>query len=235
MLPDMDIAGQQALLDAKVLVVGLGGLGSPVAMYLAAAGVGALVLVDDDVVELSNLQRQIAHGTDTLGFYKVESAKLALLRLNPGVEITTVHERLEGDAVDALISECDVVVDACDNFKTRFAINASCVKLGKPLVSGAAIRMEGQIIVFNTTNATSPCYRCLYSEDIGEDVNCSTNGVMAPLVGIIGAMQAMETIKLLANIGQSLEGRLLLFDGKTMDWREVKLAKDPECPVCGFL
>jgi adenylyltransferase/sulfurtransferase len=233
MLPEMDIAGQQALIHAKVLVVGLGGLGSPAAMYLAAAGIGSLVLVDDDVVELSNLQRQIAHGADTLGDYKVDSAKQTLLRLNPRVEVTTIHERLAGAAVDTLVSQCDIVVDACDNFATRFAVNASCVKFSKPLVSGAAIRMEGQIIVFNTANAASPCYRCLYSEDIGEDVNCATNGVMAPLVGIIGAMQAMETIKLLAKIGQSLEGRLLLFDGKTMTWREVKLPKDPQCPVCG--
>ncbi|MFT4862621.1 MAG: molybdopterin/thiamine biosynthesis adenylyltransferase [Pseudohongiellaceae bacterium] len=235
MLPQMDIAGQQALIDAKVLVVGLGGLGSPVAMYLAAAGVGSLVLVDDDVVELSNLQRQIAHGTDTLGLHKVDSAKLTLLRLNPGIEVTSVHERLEGAGVDALVSQCDIVVDACDNFQTRFAVNASCVKFGKPLVSGAAIRMEGQIIVFNPVNASSPCYRCLYSDDVGEDLNCATNGVMAPLVGIIGAMQAMETIKLLTKIGQPLEGRLLLLDATTMEWREVKLPKDPECPVCGSL
>ena len=232
MLPEMDISGQQALLDAKVLVVGLGGLGSPVAMYLASAGIGALVLVDDDVVELSNLQRQIAHGSDTLGQLKVESAKQTLQRLNPSIEITTIHERLEGEAVDALVSQCDIVVDACDNFQTRFAVNESCVKFAKPLVSGAAIRMEGQIIVFNTSNPDSPCYRCLYSEDIAEDLNCATNGVMAPLVGIIGAMQAMEAIKVLTNIGQSLEGRLLLLDAKFMEWREVKLPRDPKCPTC---
>jgi molybdopterin-synthase adenylyltransferase len=233
MLPEMDVAGQQALIDASVLIIGLGGLGSPAAMYLAAAGVGKLTLVDNDVVELSNLQRQIAHSSDSLGQSKVESAKQTLLRLNPGVEITTVHERLEGALVDALVSQSDVVVDACDNFQTRFAVNTSCVKFSKPLISGAAIRMEGQLIVFNPASLSSPCYRCLYSEELDEDLNCATNGVMAPLVGIIGAMQAMETIKLITNIGKSLEGRLLLFDAKTMEWREVKLPKDPQCPVCG--
>ncbi len=232
MLPEIDVAGQQLLLDAKVLIVGVGGLGSPAAMYLASAGVGHLVLVDDDIVELSNLQRQIAHSTSSLGQYKVESAKQTLLGLNPQIQVTTIHERLEGDAVDALVSECDIVVDACDNFKTRFAVNASCVKFAKPLVSGAAIRMEGQIIVFNTHDPQSPCYRCLYGEDVGEDLNCATNGVLAPLVGIIGAIQAMETIKVLTNLGKSLQGRLLLLDGKTMDWREVRLPRDPKCPVC---
>lgn len=234
MLPDMDVAGQQALIDAKVLIVGLGGLGSPAAMYLAAAGIGNLVLVDNDVVELSNLQRQIAHSSDTLGQHKVESAKATLLRLNPNIQVTTVHERLQGAMVDTLVSECDIVVDACDNFQTRFAINKSCVRYSKPLVSGAAIRMEGQLIVFDTANSDSACYRCLYSEDLNEDLNCATNGVMAPLVGIIGAMQAMETIKVLANIGNSLVGRLLLFDAKTMEWREVKLPKNPQCPVCSI-
>ncbi len=233
MLPEMDVAGQQKLIDASVLIVGLGGLGSPAAMYLAAAGVGKLTLVDNDVVELSNLQRQIAHSCESLGQSKVESAKQTLLRLNPDIEITTVHERLEGAILDTLVSQCDVVLDACDNFKTRFAVNKSCVQFSKPLVSGAAIRMEGQLIVFNPSNLSSPCYRCLYSDELDEDVNCATNGVMAPLVGIIGAMQAMETIKVITKIGKSLEGRLLLFDAKTMDWREVKLPKDPECPVCG--
>lgn len=233
MLPDMDVSGQQALIDARVLIIGLGGLGSPAAMYLAAAGVGKLVLVDNDVVELSNLQRQIAHSTDTLGQSKVESAKQTLLRLNPNIEVTTVHKRLEGEIIDTLVSQCDVVVDACDNFQTRFAVNESCVKLCKPLVSGAAIRLEGQLIVFNPANSSSPCYRCLYDEELDEDLNCATNGVMAPLVGIIGAMQAMETIKVLTHIGKTLEGRLLLLDAKTMEWREVKLPKKPQCPVCG--
>lgn len=235
MLPDMDIAGQQKLINATVLIVGMGGLGSPVAMYLAAAGIGKLIIADADVVELSNLQRQIAHSQDTIGMSKVESGKQRLLGLNPDLEVTTLNARLTGAELDRAVEQSDLVVDACDNFATRFAINQSCLKYVKPLVSGAAIRMEGQVIVFNSADPASPCYRCLYKEGDDADTSCATNGVMSPVVGIIGTVQAMEAIKVLTGIGQSLQGRLLLLDAKTMQWREMKLARDPACPACSIV
>lgn len=232
MLPDMDVAGQQALIDSSVLIVGLGGLGSPAAMYLAAAGVGKLAIADDDVVEVSNLQRQIAHSQESIGDSKVESAKQRLLGLNPDIEVVALNARLEGASLDAAVEQADLVLDACDNFATRFAINQSCIKYRTPLVSGAAIRMEGQVIVFNSKEEKSPCYRCLYKEGEGEDTSCATNGVISPVVGIIGTVQAMEAIKVLTGIGQPLLGRLLLLDAKSMHWREMKLARDPACPAC---
>jgi adenylyltransferase/sulfurtransferase len=233
MLPEMDINGQQKLVDATVLIVGMGGLGCPAAMYLAAAGVGHLLIADDDTVELTNLQRQIAHGEDNLGELKVASAERSLRALNPGVRVTTIAERLQGDALGTVVADVDVVLDATDNFATRFAINRACVRQRKPLVSGAAIRMEGQVAVFDSRDQNSPCYQCLYGDSGEEDTNCATNGIMAPVVGIIGAAQAMETIKLLAGIGQPLTGRLLLLDAMTMQWREMKLPRDPKCAVCG--
>lgn len=233
MLPEMDISGQQKLVDATVLIVGMGGLGCPAAMYLAAAGVGHLLIADDDTVELTNLQRQIAHGEDNLGELKVASAERSLRALNPGVRVTTIAERLQGDALGTVVADVDVVLDATDNFATRFAINRACVQQRKPLVSGAAIRMEGQVAVFDSRDQNSPCYQCLYGDSGEEDTNCATNGIMAPVVGIIGAAQAMETIKLLAGIGQPLTGRLLLLDAMTMQWREMKLPRDPKCAVCG--
>ncbi len=233
MLPTMDVAGQQELVDATVLIVGMGGLGCPAAMYLSAAGVGHLVIADDDTVEITNLQRQIAHEQSNLGESKVSSAEATLKGLNPDVRITQIKNRLEDDLLEQAVVSADVVVDASDNFNTRFAVNQSCLKNKKPLVSGAAIRMEGQVAVFDSENPESPCYQCLYSECDDDDASCSQNGVMAPLVGIIGSVQAMETIKLITGIGNSLVGRLLLLDAATMQWREMKLPRDPSCPACG--
>ena len=233
MLPTMDVAGQQELVDATVLIVGMGGLGCPAAMYLSAAGVGHLIIADDDTVEITNLQRQIAHEQSNLGESKVSSAETTLKGLNPDVRITQINNRLEGDLLEKVVVSADVVVDASDNFNTRFAVNQSCLKNKKPLVSGAAIRMEGQIAVFDSGNPESPCYQCLYSECDDDDASCSQNGVMAPLVGIIGSVQAMETIKLITGIGNSLVGRLLLLDATAMQWREMKLPRDPSCPACG--
>lgn len=233
MLPEMDVAGQQKLADATVLIVGMGGLGCPAAMYLAAAGTGHLIIADDDVVELTNLQRQIAHSYADLGTAKVDSVQKTLRGLNPDIKITTLRQRLTGDDLDLAVDAADIVVDACDNFTTRFAINRSCISHGKPLVSGAAIRMEGQVAVFDSSIPESPCYQCLYNEGDDEDSSCSQNGVMAPVVGIIGSVQAMETIKLITHIGTSLAGRLLLLDATTMQWREMKLPRDSKCPACG--
>ena len=232
MLPEMDVAGQQKLVDATVLIVGMGGLGCPAAMYLAAAGVGHFIIADDDTGELTNLQRQIAHEHRNLGESKVSSAKASVRGLNPDVCVTQIDRRLEGESLNQAVSGADVVVDASDNFATRFAINRSCLKNHKPLVSGAAIRMEGQVAVFDSGNPESPCYRCLYNENTEDDANCSQNGVMAPLVGIIGSVQAMETIKVITGIGNNLTGRLLLLDATTMQWREMKLPCDPNCPAC---
>ncbi len=232
MLPEMDVAGQQALLDASVLIVGMGGLGSPAAMYLAAAGVGHLLLADDDTVDLSNLQRQIVHGQESLGLPKVHSAGQTLRRLNPHVRITTLQQRLSEAELDALLPGVNLILDACDNFSTRFALNAASVRHRVPLVSGAAIRMEGQVTVFDPRQSSSPCYQCLYQQGDDEQASCARNGVMAPVVGIIGAVQAMEAIKLLAGVGEPLTGRLLLLDAATMQWRSLRLPRDPACLVC---
>ena len=232
MLPEMDIAGQRKLVDASVLIVGMGGLGCPAAMYLAAAGVGRLLIADDDVVELTNLQRQIAHAEQSLGQAKVESARERLLSLNPDAEVVAINERLQGDSLDKAVARADLVLDACDNFETRFAINESCIGAAKPLISAAAIRMQGQIAAFDTSIVTSPCYHCLYPQTGELDTSCARNGVMAPLVGIIGSVQAMEAIKMLTGIGRNLVGRLLLLDAATMQWRDLKLPKDPACEAC---
>jgi adenylyltransferase/sulfurtransferase len=228
LLPEIGIEGQQQLLDSRVLVIGLGGLGSPASMYLAAAGVGALHLVDDDDVDLSNLQRQVAHTTASIGQSKVGSAATTLAALNPTVKITTLESRLDGAALDDAVAQSSVVVDCSDNFATRFAVNASCQRQRRPLVSGAAIRWEGQVSVFDGR----PCYRCLYDELGNDDQRCSDNGVISPLVGIIGSMQALEAIKLLCGCGETLGGRLLLLDGLRMQWRALRLRPDPNCPVC---
>ncbi|MFT5576312.1 MAG: molybdopterin/thiamine biosynthesis adenylyltransferase [Bermanella sp.] len=234
LLTGLDVAGQDRLLAAKVLVVGLGGLGSPVALYLAASGVGHLVLADDDAVELSNLQRQIAHRTIDIGRGKAESARDACIALNPAIEITTIGRRLEGEVLSAAVTDVDLIVDCSDNFTTRFALNVSCVIARKPLVSGAAIRSEGQLTVFDSRRDDSPCYRCLYSPDAGdEQLNCAEAGVLAPVVGVIGSLQALECVKMLSGFGEPLTGRLLLLDGATMDIRTLKLSKDPACPICG--
>lgn len=233
LLPALGVEGQERLLASRVLVVGLGGLGSPVAMYLAAAGVGRLVLVDYDQVELSNLQRQIIHATADVGRLKVESARERLAALNPEATVLTYARVLEGEDLLAETRAADVVVDASDNFATRFALNAACVEAGTPLVSGAAIRMEGQVAVFDPRRPESPCYRCLYPDADELEETCSRIGVLAPLLGIIGSIQATETLKLLLGKGEPLVGQLLLVDALAMDFRTVRLRRDPGCTVCG--
>ncbi len=231
LLDEISISGQQKLLDARVLIIGMGGLGSPVALYLAAAGIGHLTFADFDKVELSNLQRQIIHSTQSIGSPKVESAKQTALQINPGVEIHTINKELHTPSLQKVIRQHDVVIDCSDNFATRFQINQACVDEKKPLVSGAVIRMEGQVTVFDNRQSHSPCYRCLYTEEGELEENCSNNGILAPIAGIIGSIQATETIKIISGL-PTLEGRLLLLDGKYMEWRNIKLKKDPCCPVC---
>ncbi len=233
MLPEMDIEGQEKLLAARVLVVGVGGLGSPVVLYLAAAGVGQLVLVDHDRVDLSNLQRQIVHKTTSLNERKVISAARSIAEINPDTDVDTIDHQLVDDELLDTVGRCDVVLDATDNFEARYAINDACWRSGVPLVSGAAIRWEGQVAVFDPRSETSPCYRCLYQEGDDEALNCAENGVAAPLVGIIGTCQAMEAIKLVTGIGEPLTGSVLYFDGKAMEWRKLGLSKDPQCLTCG--
>lgn len=232
MLPEVEIDGQEAWLNARVLILGVGGLGSPVSMYLAAAGVGELVLVDDDEVDLSNLQRQIVHTTQRIGEPKVTSAQATLSALNPDTKFTAIDRRLSDEELEKLVSEVDLVVDCTDNFTTRFAVNRACVVHKKPLVSGAAIRMEGQIAVYDSRQNDSPCYQCLYKQGDDENLTCSESGVLAPLVGIVGSVQAMEALKVLAGVGEPLVGKLLLLDGRTMEWRSLKLRKDKACPIC---
>jgi adenylyltransferase/sulfurtransferase len=231
LLPAIGIEGQEKLLASRVLIIGLGGLGSPAAMYLAAAGVGELTLVDFDRVDLSNLQRQIIHNSNSLGRTKVDSAKETIGLLNPDCRVITIDQALQEEALDAEVAKADLVIDGSDNFATRFAVNDACVANATPLVSGAAIRTEGQISVFSGQPG-DPCYRCLYGRGGELDETCSQNGVLAPLVGIIGSMQAMEAIKVLTGAGTPLVGRLMLLDGLHMEWRTIKLNADPECPVC---
>lgn len=232
MLPEVDVAGQNQLLESTVLIVGLGGLGSPVALYLTAAGVGRLILADHDAVDLSNLQRQIVHTQNRIGEPKVQSAASTLTGINPDVRIECIQQKLQGPALVDAVARSTIVVDATDNFEVRFELNQACVSAAVPLVSGAAIRWEGQVAVFDPRDAESPCYRCLYAEGDNGALNCSENGVIAPLVGIIGTCQAMETIKLITGVGESLTGYVLYFDGKRMEWRRLRLPKDPGCPVC---
>ncbi|NQW83595.1 MAG: HesA/MoeB/ThiF family protein [Alcaligenaceae bacterium] len=233
LLDEFGIEGQEKLLASTALVVGAGGLGSPAAMYLASAGVGTIILADHDTVEISNLQRQILHQTSRLGALKAESGRDTLLALNPEITVETRTVRLAGDLLDAQIAQVDVVLDCTDNFATRHAINRACVKHNKPLVSGAAIRFEGQISVFDPRDATAPCYHCLFpeAEDL-EAATCASTGVFSPLVGIIGSMQAAEALKVLSHVGQSLKGQLLILDAFEMDWHRVRVKRDPGCPVC---
>ncbi len=233
LLPQIGEQGQARLRRARVLIIGLGGLGSPVAMYLAASGVGHLVLVDFDHVELSNLQRQVIHSSADIGRDKVASARDRVAALNPEVKVTTLAYVLEDRELAGEIARADVVVDASDNFETRFVLNALCYRAGRPLVSGAAIRMEGQVGVFDPRDSESGCYRCLYTDESGEGEACSQVGVLAPLLGIIGSVQATEAIKLIIGSGTTLAGRLLVLDALEMEWRMLKLPKDPDCPVCG--
>ncbi|MEC7816311.1 MAG: molybdopterin-synthase adenylyltransferase MoeB [Pseudomonadota bacterium] len=233
LMPRFDIAGQMALKDAKVLVLGAGGLGCPVALYLGAAGVGELTLVDDDTIELANLQRQIGFEQNWLNDSKAERLADRVRAINPDITVTAINARLEGEQLAAEVAKATLVLDCTDNFNTRFALNRACVAHGVPLVSGAAIRGEGQVSVFDSRKADSPCYHCLYPEQGNEDLTCSEAGVIAPLVGMIGATQAMEAIKVISGVGTPLTGRLLILDAWEMQWREMKLAKDPACPVCG--
>ncbi len=234
LLPELGIDGQQKLLAARVLVIGAGGLGSPVSLYLAASGVGRITLCDHDKVDLTNLQRQIVHHTDSIGTHKVESAQRTLARINPEVKVVALAERVDGSRLEELVNQADVVVDATDNFATRHAINRACVRFHKPLVSGAGVRFDGQVAVFDLRRDDSPCYNCLFPEDgDAEEMRCAVMGVFAPLVGIIGSIQAAEALKLIMGVGEPLQGRLLLLDALTMQTRTVKLSRDPACKVCG--
>lgn len=233
LLPEIGIEGQQRLLDAHVLMIGAGGLGSPAALYLASAGVGTLSICDGDVVDLTNLQRQIVHREAAVGQPKVESARDTLLAINPRVNINAIRERVDGARLAQLVAAADIVLDGSDNFATRHAVNRACVAAKKPLVSGAGIRFDGQLAVFDLRDAQSPCYACLFPESgENEEMRCAVMGVFAPVVGIIGAMQAAEALKILSGAGQSLNGRLLLLDALTMDVRTVRLQRDPVCAVC---
>ena len=233
LLDDIGIEGQTRILQGHALIIGAGGLGSPAAMYLACSGIGQITLVDDDSVELTNLQRQIAHTTASVGQPKVASAKETLLALNPHVQVNALAVRADAALLDTLVAQADVVLDCCDNFATRQAVNAACVKHRKPLVSGAAIQMDGQITVYDPRDPTSPCYACVFPPDhTPEETRCATMGVFAPLVGIIGAMQAAEALKILAPIGQALTGRLLMLDGRSMEWTQVRMPRKAGCLVC---
>jgi molybdopterin-synthase adenylyltransferase len=234
LLNQLGIEAQEILLASKALIIGAGGLGSPSALYLASAGVGTITICDGDTVDLTNLQRQIAHRNDAIGKNKADSAKGSMQTINPDINIIAIQRRLEGDDLANEISKADVVLDCSDNFATRHAINRACVKHRKPLVSGAAIRFDGQISVFDLRDETSPCYHCLFPEQAAsEEMRCAVMGVFAPLVGIVGATQAAEAIKVLARIGDSLNGRLLLLDSLNMEWNSIQLRKDPGCAVCG--
>ncbi len=233
LLPQIDVGGQQRLLASSVLIVGLGGLGSPVALYLAAAGVGRLLLADHDEVDLSNLQRQILHQTDGLGQAKVDSAMRRLGSLNPDVELIPLRQKLVGEALRQAVAQVDLVLDCTDNFATRQAINSACFALGRPLVSGAAIRLEGQLSVFDPRRDDSPCYECLYGTGEDSALSCSEAGVAGPMVGVVGALQALEALKLLAGFGEVMVGRLLLVDGLGSRFRELRVRRDPGCPCCG--
>ncbi|MGX2039304.1 HesA/MoeB/ThiF family protein [Methylocaldum sp. MU1018] len=233
LLPQIDVEGQEKLLNSRALIVGLGGLGSPAAMYLAAAGVGHLALNDYDVVEISNLQRQIVHDTENIGEPKATSARKALERLNPDVRISEIVARLEGANLEREVAQADVVLDCSDNFTTRFAVNAACVKTRTPLVSGAVIRFDGQLAVFTPGGVDDPCYNCLYADHGEFAESCAQNGVLAPLPGIIGSLQALEAIKLLTGIGNTLRGRLLLLDALGLEWNRMILKRNPKCPTCG--
>lgn len=234
LLDDIGIEGQERILAAHALVIGAGGLGSPAAMYLACAGVGQITVTDHDTVDMTNLQRQVAHRTDSVGKPKVESLQQTLYALNPHTRVNALQTRVDAAALDTLVEQADVVLDCCDNFKTRQAVNAACVKHRKPLVSGAAIQFDGQISVYDTRQAEAPCYACIFPpEATFEEVRCSTMGVFAPLVGIIGSMQAAEALKLVIGTGRSLQGRLLMLDGRAMEWNEIRMPRNPHCPVCG--
>jgi molybdopterin/thiamine biosynthesis adenylyltransferase len=233
LLNDIGIEGQERINAGHALVIGAGGLGSPAAMYLACAGIGSITVLDHDTVDLTNLQRQIAHRTDTVGQTKVESLQQTLHALNPNVKVTALQTRADAASLRELVAQADVVLDCCDNFSTRQAVNKACVEHRKPLVSGAAIQFDGQVSVYDSRQEGAPCYACTFSPDAAfEEVRCSTMGVFAPLVGIIGAIQAGEALKLLCGAGEPLTGRLLMLDGRRMEWTEIRMPRNPQCPVC---
>ena len=234
MLPQIDIEGQQKINDSKMLIIGMGGLGSPTALYLAAAGVGHIVIADFDQVELSNLQRQIIHSTSDIGDDKVNSAKAKLLELNPNITVTVANEIMHSDNLASLIKDVDIVLDGTDNFESRFEINKACVECHKPLISAAVIRFEGQISVFKGYEVDQPCYQCLYSEQGDGRESCVENGVLAPVAGLVGTIQALQAIKVLLGLGEQLCGELLLIDGLDLSFRKVKIVKESECPICGL-
>lgn len=234
LLPQVEYAGQEKLINSHALIIGAGGLGSPVALYLAASGVGRLTICDFDTVDLTNLQRQIIHTTQSVGINKALSAQQTIHAVNPEVSVKTVQQKSTQAEMDALIHAADVVIDCSDNFATRYALNRLCFAQKKPLVSGAAVRFEGQITVFDFRNETSPCYHCLFPDTGDEqEQRCAENGVFSPLVGMIGTAQAAEALKCLMGIGQTLQGRLMLLDALTAEWRTIKLKRDPACTVCG--
>ena len=234
MLPQIDVEGQQKIIDSTMLIIGMGGLGSPTALYLAAAGVGHLIIADFDQVELSNLQRQIIHRTADIGEDKVDSAKAKLLELNPNITVTVANEIMHSDNLASLIKDVDIVLDGTDNFESRFEINKACVECHKPLISAAVIRFEGQISVFKGYAVDQPCYQCLYSEDGNGRESCVENGVLAPVAGLVGTIQALQAIKVLLGLGEQLCGELLLIDGLDLSFRKVKIVKDSECPICSL-
>jgi len=234
LLDDIGIAGQERILRSHALIVGAGGLGSPVALYLGSAGVGQITVVDHDLVDMTNLQRQIAHTMARVGQPKVHSVQAAIAAVNPEVKVTPIAARADAALLDTLVAQADVVLDCCDNFATRQSINAACVEHRKPLVSGAAIRFDGQLSVYDPRDNNSPCYACVFSPDTSfEETRCATMGVFAPLVGIIGSMQAAEALKLLSGAGRPLTGRLLMLDGRAMEFTEVRVKRQAQCPVCG--
>ena len=233
LLNEVGVEGQERIMRGRVLVIGVGGLGSPAILYLATAGIGYLTLVDHDTVDVTNLQRQIAHTEERVGQAKVDSARQTLLAINSQLRITALNERADALRLDALVADADVVLDCSDNFATRQALNAACVRHGVPLVSGAAIRFDGQLAVYDPRHPDSPCYACVFPPDAAfEETRCATMGVFAPLVGIIGSMQAAEALKLLSGAGEPAVGRLLMLDGRDMTWTDIRLPRNPQCPVC---
>jgi len=233
LLNEIGIEGQERILGAHALIIGAGGLGSPVALYLGSAGVGHITVVDHDNVDTTNLQRQVAHTMARVGSTKVNSIQTAIAQLNPGVRVTAIQQRADASLLDTLVAQADVVLDCCDNFQTRHAVNAACVKHKKPLVSGAAIRFDGQVSVYDPRDAHSPCYACVFPpENAFEETRCATMGVFAPLVGIIGTLQAAEALKLICGAGTPMRGRLLMLDGRAMEFTEMRTSRDANCPVC---
>jgi molybdopterin/thiamine biosynthesis adenylyltransferase len=236
LLNELGIDGQEKLLASHALVIGAGGLGSPVSLYLGSAGVGHITVVDHDQVDATNLQRQIAHTLDRVGQDKAQSVRTAIAQINPDVRVTPITQRADAALLDTLVAQADVVIDCCDNFETRHAVNRACVQHGKPLVSGAAIRMDGQVSVFDSTQSDAPCYACIFPpEQAPEETRCATMGVFAPLVGIIGSVQAAEALKILSGMGSHMAGRLLMLDGRDLSWTDIRMSRNAQCPVCAAL